>query len=488
MTATPGAPGCRLSPMRKLVPALLLAALLAAAAPAQGASRLTITGAGFGHGIGMSQYGAYGYAKEGFGYRDILRRYYTETQLATLSPVPDVRVLLKTGTSAATFSGATLAGTRNLQAEKTYSVVSAGDGQVTLRSPTGRSLATFAAPLRIAGPSRSAPLALRDLGSYRGALELYPSSSGGLDVINALGLEDYVRGVISAESPSSWPAEALKAQAVAARTYAVTSNAGGKGGRFTQFADTRSQVYRGVSAEFATTDAAVAGTRHQVVTHAGRPVTTFFFSTSGGRTENNENSFIGALPQPWLRSVKDPFDTSSPKHRWGPYRLSRAEVERKLSGYVRGSFKSINVVKRGVSPRIVKAEIIGSRGKTVVDGPLLRARFDLFDTWAYFTVVGSTARRHAPGETTRAASPRTGGAQPDARAAAVRSVHSILGSVRPAPRGAWLKIQTRARDGRWVTAQWTLIGRDGRYRSTLTRRGVYRAVFRGAVGPTVRIG
>ena len=90
------------------------------------------------------------------------------------------------------------------------------------------------------------------------------------------------------ESPASWPLEALKAQAVAARTYAITSTKGGVG--FEHYPDTRSQVYGGIGVEQPTTNQAVAETARQVVTYQGRPVTTYFFSTSGGRTENIENS------------------------------------------------------------------------------------------------------------------------------------------------------------------------------------------------------
>ena len=122
-------------------------------------------------------------------------------------------------------------------------------------------------------------------------------------------------GVVSRESPASWPIEALKAQAVAARTYAITTTKGGNG--FDHYPDTRSQVYGGVAAETASTDRAVAETRGQVVTYDGEPVITYFFSTSGGRTENVENS-LGGAPQPWLRSVEDPYDDVSPRHRWGP--------------------------------------------------------------------------------------------------------------------------------------------------------------------------
>ena len=93
------------------------------------------------------------------------------------------------------------------------------------------------------------------------------------------------------ESPSSWPAAALQAQAVVARSYALASNVNGKG--FNQYADTRSQVYRGYLGEAPSTTAAVAATAGQVVTYAGAVATTFFFSTSGGYTENIENAFVG---------------------------------------------------------------------------------------------------------------------------------------------------------------------------------------------------
>ena len=82
---------------------------------------------------------------------------------------------------------------------------------------------------------------------------------------------------------------------------------------FDQYADTRSQVYGGVAVETAATNAAVAATRGQVVTYKGAPVVTYFFSTSGGRTENVENTSRAPSPKPWLRSVEDPYDGVSPK-------------------------------------------------------------------------------------------------------------------------------------------------------------------------------
>ena len=99
--------------------------------------------------------------------------------------------------------------------------------------------------------------------------------------------------------PSSWAAAALEAQAVAARTYAITTTVDGNG--YDLYSDTRSQMYGGVSAETPSTDAAVAATSGQVVTYDGKPVVTYFFASSGGHTESIQNVWAGATPEPWLR-------------------------------------------------------------------------------------------------------------------------------------------------------------------------------------------
>src|SRR3954453_12909570 len=366
----------------------LVALLVLACAPsAHAASRLVIRGAGFGHGIGMSQYGAYGLSLQGVRYQAILARYYTGTQLAQVAAEPEVRVLVQSGQHKVLLSGADRLGTQALDPAKTYNVIRGGSGLVIRDG--AKNLFTTAPPLRVDAAGGGA-LAVNGLGSYRGALELRPAG-GGINVINAVGLENYVRGVVSAESPSAWPAEALKAQAVAARTYAITSRAGSISDGFDQYADTRSQMYKGVAAERPSTDAAVAAPAGQVVTYAGEPVTPFFFSTSGGKTENIENSFVGATPQPWRKGVDDPYDSFAPRHRWKPIRLTTAQVQAKLRGLVRGKFKRINVLQRGVSPRVVRAQIVGTKGTTNVTGPQLRTRFGLFDTWAFFTSVTTKA-------------------------------------------------------------------------------------------------
>jgi stage II sporulation protein D len=393
--------------------ATIAALLLGAAAPALGAgSQLVIRGAGFGHGVGMSQYGAYGYALHGADYRAILGHYYTGTALQPVGPPRTVRVLLRSSSSARVSGASSTADGKALDPTQVYEVVPSGLTKVALRDASGTVVTTVDPPLTLSGAD-GAPLTLRGTaangltnGQYRGTLEFRPTSVGGLLSVNAVGLEDYVRGVVGVESFPSWPAAALQAQAVAARTYAITTAKSVTNG-FDQFADTRSQVYKGVKAETPTTDAAVASTAGQVVAYRGVPAVTFFFSTSGGHTEDVENAFAGASPQPWLVGVDDPYDNTSPVHRWGPISVPLKTAGRKLKGLVKGSFRAIRVVRRGVSPRVLLADVIGTGGTTRVTGEQLQARFSLMDSWMTFRVVdgsGKAVKTPSPGATTTAPS------------------------------------------------------------------------------------
>jgi stage II sporulation protein D len=500
--------------VRKLVPLVALLVLVCAPS-ANAASRMVIRGAGFGHGIGMSQYGAYGLALQGAGYQAILGRYYTGTQLAQLSNNPEVRVLLQSGQRKYTFSGAARIGTQALDPAKAYNVVG-GDAGLVIRDGT-KKLFTTAPPLRVDSAAGGALLlggrAVPGItnGRYRGALEFRPSGRG-INAINAVDLESYVRGVVSAESPPAWPAETLKAQAVAARTYAITARAGSISDGFDQYADTRSQMYKGVAAETPTTNAAVDATAGQVVTYNGQPVTTYFFSTSGGHTESIENSFVGSAPEPWLKGVDDPYDDLSPKHRWKPITLTTKQVNKRLRGLVHGTFKRIDVLQRGTSPRIVRAQIVGTKGTTPVTGPQLRKRFGLSDTWAYFTMVTSNGSRvplapetpptppssqDGTGTAATTTQGTTGGAAAGGaatvRAAKVgrRAAHAlapvISGRIDPAKPGARIRIERRA-GSKWVLAVDAELTSDGRYAVAVPGAGVYRVRYAGGVtGPAVRV-
>ena len=472
------------------LPILTLLGCLALAVPASAASRMTIRGAGFGHGVGMSQYGAYGFAQQGAGYQEILGHYYTGTALGTADTSQLVRVLLQTTGGAVAFTGAEHAGAKTLDPAKSYRAVRRGLDQVDLQNAAGKRIGTFTAPLQVDGGADGVVLKGRALnghtnGAYRGILELRPGAFG-ISTVNALALDDYVRGVVAAESPSSWPIEALKAQAVAARTYAITTSKAGNG--FDQYPDTRSQVYGGMGSETPSTDEAVAETAGQVVTYQGKPVVTYFFSTSGGRTENVENVF-GGPADPWLRSVDDPYDSVSPRHRW-KLEMSLASAQARLAGLVKGSFRGIKVVKRGASPRVLQADIVGTRGSTRVSGTTLRSRFGLYDTWASYTAI-ATHKADPPADvptTTppqRAAGEGTGGVTPSARMTRFRAIASVQGTVLPARDGDMVDIQARSNGG-WRSVISTRVS-GGAFSAAVTQPGVYRAVYRGADGAPVSI-
>lgn len=374
---TLGTSGAR--PSWRLLIAALAATfcLLVCASAAQAKGRWVIKGAGFGHGIGMSQYGAYGYAKQGTGYKAILKHYYSGTTIGSTASTT-IRVLLRPYQPSVRFKGAGAACGASLTESKTYTAKRKGS-KVILLNRSGARLASCGGVLSATG---GASVTLLGKGAYRGALQVRTSSvPGKLNAVNAVAIEDYLKGVIAEESPSSWPLDALKAQAVAARSYALSTGVGGQG--FDFYDDTRSQVYGGVGSETARTNQAVGASAGEVVLYNGKVAQTYFFSTSGGHTENNENSFLGGTPEPYLRGVVDPYDGASSYHRW-TRRLSASQMQAELGSLVRGKLKRIVVTKRGVSPRIVKAKLVGTGGTTNTTGPELRSYLGLPDTWAKF--------------------------------------------------------------------------------------------------------
>jgi stage II sporulation protein D len=354
---------------RKAILVLLAGTL---AAPASAVAAWTIEGRGFGHGVGLSQYGAYGFAQQGRDFHAIVAHYYRGTELRELAG-ERVRVLLGSGRSAVGFSGADRACGKRVRAGRRYSLAAAGDG-VVLRDRRGRRIKPCGPEGRAGGG-----LQIGGFGPYRGGL-VARNAGGSLQVINAVGLEAYVKGVVASEIPASWHPQALRAQAVVARSYGLAT---ARGGPFDHYADTRSQVYGGLEAEAEATNRAVAATAGVVVTHRGEPATTYYFSSSGGRTESSEFGFAAGRRIPYLRSVDDPFDDGSPEHRWTE-RLSDAQMEAELAGLFDGRLEAIEVIERGDSPRIVRARVVGSADSTAITGQTLRARLELRSTWARF--------------------------------------------------------------------------------------------------------
>ena len=478
--------------MRSAIAALNLiavAALLAFAPNASAARILYIRGAGYGHGVGMSQYGSYGYALHGKSYQFILAHYYQGTSLGTVDPAQIVRVLLQTGTPS--FAGATKAGSKKLNPSITYTVKALPDGSLALINPKGKRIGKFAAPLTVSGPG---PLTVAGLGAYRGSLQFRPDG-GAVDTINALALDDYLRGVVAAEMPSTWPAQALDVQAIAARTYAITSDVDGSA--YDLYSDTRSQEYKGMAAETPATDAAVQATSGQIVAYDGAPAITYFSSSSGGYTEDVQNAFPGASPEPWLQGVPDPYDGAdghNPYHRWSR-RMTVAAAEAKLGSWLRGSLVGIDVLQHGASPRVLRAAVAGSKGRSTVTGIELQQRFGLPSTWARFTTISSYASSNlsATPAVTRAARTRrpSSVASEVARVAAalvdrvfLNPLRIVYGQISPGAQGSSLLLQREVR-GRWQTVLRTTLGNRGGYALTLPSSGTYRVVSGGLDGPPV---
>ena len=355
--------------IKRTAPLLLCA--LALLAPAGAEATWKIKGRGFGHGVGLSQYGAFGFAEHGRNYRQIIDHYYAHTKLER--DAGRVRVLLGSGQGSVEFTGAGRGCGKRLNPRRAYRF-GVESGQVLLRGEGGDRVAACGAEGKA-----SSGIRIGGLGSYRGSL-VARATGGNILVINQLASEAYVKGVVANEVPSSWPPAALQAQAVVARSYGLATE---RSGPFDHYADTRSQVYGGRSSETPATNRAVSKTAHRVVTHRGEPAVTYYFSTSGGRTESSEFGFSGGSAVAYLRSVDDPFDDASPVHTWTET-LSDERMEAKLSGLFEGRLRKIEVLKTGESPRIVSARVVGSRGSSTVSGDTLRGRLELRSTWARF--------------------------------------------------------------------------------------------------------
>jgi stage II sporulation protein D len=353
-------------------------------------------GRGFGHGVGMPQYGAHGAALAGWDAARIIAYYYPGTTLAT-QPSRTVRVLVAERRPS-------LAVSRNgpwravdptggapavaLTPGAGYRLTPAGSG-VAVADATGAPVATFPGAVDLEPTGAPGAVAV-DRRVYRGSLRVVPRG-GTLDAVNEVDLEDYLAGVVPREMPASWGDDApaaLQAQAIAARTYALAGVAPGR--EFDLYDDQRSQVYGGRAAEDQRTTAAVRATAGRVVTYGGRPITAFFFSSSGGRTEDGQNVFPGVANAPYLRSVADPFDDSSPYHRWSdPPVVDGARLARLLG--LSGTVVRVDVVRRGASPRVLTARVTTAwplYRRVDVSGAALEAKLGLLDTW--FTPVPRT--------------------------------------------------------------------------------------------------
>jgi SpoIID/LytB domain protein len=342
-----------------------------------GTATFVVTGHGWGHGVGLSQYGAYGYAQKGVGYAKIVLHYFPGTQLGA-APVSRVRVLLANG--AKTLKLSSLEDFKVRDATGAVHDLAAGTQTLTpaLRLTVDGTVVPLPGPLLF--QPGAAPLTLKR--RYRGSIQV-DVTGGKLRAVNMVNLEQYLYGVVPSEMPYTWLPEALKAQAVAARSYALATR---KTGAFDLYSDTRSQVYLGIDHEKISTNAAVDATAGKVVLFEGEVAKTFFFSTSGGRTASAEDVWGEAVP--YLVSVPDPYDSISPHHDWGPFAFTGAKLAKtlKLPGRVVDLQPELNS-----SGRIKTLIIVGTKGTLAIPGTDLRRRLGLRSTWFSVGVLSLSA-------------------------------------------------------------------------------------------------
>lgn len=230
--------------------------------------------------------------------------------------------------------------------------------------------------------------------SYRGSLELMPNPAdpATLQVINTVLLEDYLLSVIPSESPASWPLESLKAQALAARTYAVAN--WGKHGAdgFDMSDDTSDQMYKGVVSETPASSEAVQATAGQILSYDHRPINALFFSCSGGTTDSA--SEVWGVDLPYIQPVAD-YDQAAPRYKWNVTK-SQTDLQnaaRKLGVEV-GTVKGIQVLSRTAQGRVKTLKLIGTAGSAEVDGNKFRFAAGLNSTlWTETTAVSNHQRQ-----------------------------------------------------------------------------------------------
>lgn len=377
---------------RSLISIFVLAVVAALVAGPAGAGRrsaapqasdafLLLRGHGFGHGVGMSQWGAQGYAEQGATYQQILGAYYPGTTLET-APATDIRVLLAEGRKTLSISsGQPITVTDGNGVAHT---LAAGTTKLTpaLELAVDGGAAQPLAPPLVFAPASGSALTLGK--PYRGTITVNVVKKR-LEAVNTLALEDYVDGVVPAEMPSAWQPAALEAQAVASRSYALATRR--VGGDFDVFADTRSQAYGGIDAETPASTAAVAATQGEVLYYGDAIATTVFSSSSGGWTQSAADAW-GGRDVPYLTSQPDPYDSISPYHDWGPVAVSASTLARALG--LRGRIVDATTTLNS-SKRVTELDVgILSRGvetTTPVAGSLVAARLGLRSTWFRVSVL-----------------------------------------------------------------------------------------------------
>ncbi len=359
----------------------------------------TITGHGYGHGHGMGQYGAEGAARLGKSYRQIVGFYYPGTSLTTATGL--VRVLVSADyTSDVVVRPASGLTVTDLGDNTKWTLPAHSRWTAWRLMPVGSSTRiqyyrtssgwhTWTTPSRrvnLVGDAQftttSSVVTLVLPGGverrYRGAMRSarpYASATS-RDTVNVLRLDDYVQGVVPAEMPSSWHQAALRAQAVAARTYGAWLRAQNPG-RYYQVCDTTAcQVYGGVSAEAASGNTAVQATANRILTYGGKPAFTQFSSSTGGWTS--------AGSAPYLTAHADPYDgwSGNPMHSW-TRSVSAHTLESRYPGI--GRLIKLSVTSRENHGQwggwVRQIKLVGTVGNAYLSGDDMRFAYGLPSRW-----------------------------------------------------------------------------------------------------------
>ncbi len=215
---------------------------------------------------------------------------------------------------------------------------------------------------------------------YRGRVRLL-SQGKGVTAVNQVGLEEYLYSVVGAEAIPSWPLEALKTQAVAARTFALYRASTSSNRLYDLDSTVRSQVYKGLESEYLSTQEAVRATDNEVMTYKGKVILAAFHSSSGGHTENVED--VWSSPLPYLRGVVD-YDQTAPVFQWQE-RFTVNELSRRIGGI--GQIRALTPERTTPTGRISTIRIVGDRGSKTLSGTKLREALDLRSS--LFTVTAN---------------------------------------------------------------------------------------------------
>jgi stage II sporulation protein D len=225
---------------------------------------------------------------------------------------------------------------------------------------------------------------------YRGRTHLIRQGDS-ITAINYVDLEQYLYSVVGAEAVATWPLEALKAQAVAARSYALYKSSTERSSLYDLDTTIGTQVYKGLDSEYTTTHQAVNGTAGQVMTYNGQVILAAFHSSSGGHTENVED--VWTSPLPYLRAVVD-YDQQSPVFQW-----DKVVSAKQMSSLVKGVGTIKTMVPEETTPhgRVVNMKVIGDRGTTIMSGTELRKVLDLRSTLFRVASDGNNFRVYGRG-------------------------------------------------------------------------------------------